>query len=623
MGTNVSRQGTRGRSATARRLGSLVLSAALALAAVGITVTPAFAESTSAVGDESVAVPTAWASYSGLTVPQITSRLGTTYRLVDLREDPAGGTYSGAMVANTGAYAVTGWWWYVHATVPDVTAAWQANNGRLISLEQNGDGTVNVVMVSNTGSAARSWWWYVNLTTSQVMDHVIANNGRLVSVAVDPSGTTYSVIMVPNTGADARTWFWYVGQSPSSLNDHLNANQARLVDLDVDPSGNLTAVMVAPLAGETFDWRWYYGYSAARMKALADDHGDRIVDLTPYQSGLSTLYAGLMVNVITPEPRRIQQLLENGYAQQGLTNGRFGFYVRQVGGSYSLGLQPSTTFEPASAIKALYNLYAEFQVQIGNDGLSSRFNYWYDPGNPTNKDVCPLTYSNGTTNRTTTTLENGLKRMMQVSDNRTTQGVDLRYGRAGVNGYAQVIGMRSTVIAQTLGCGTWGGGSVATTLTDLSRLYAGVKRHQLLTTTRAGTFFARMTGGTLPSTDPLATMIRREAKALGKSNTQATAFIGKVTLRDKGGSYDVCPPSGPCSAPYVYDRSDAGYITLPFKSKGVLTPRTYTYGWWVNDLMVPCAFGATCSARTQADAVTRQIRVEELRVLIRAALKTW
>ena len=117
-------------------------------------------------------------------------------------------------------------------------------------------------------------------------------------------------------------------------------------------------------------------------------------------------------------------------------------------------------------------------------------------------------------------------------------------------------------------------------------------------------------------------MIDQEAAAQGKSAI-AAQFIANVTVRDKGGSYGICPSSGPCSPPYVYDCSDAGVITLPFKSSGSIAGRTYTYGWWVNNLSVPCAFNTGCGALTQADATTGQLRAEEVRAQVRAALQTW
>ncbi len=595
--------------------------ATLALGAlIALVAAAALADSTAGTGDESVQAPIAWQSYTGLTTAQVTEKLGSAYRLVDVRQAP-NGTYTVTMVKNEGAYAVSGWWWYVHQTTAQITTDLTNNNGRLISLQRNSDGTVNVVMVSNTGSAARSWWWYVGQSTATLSSELTANNARLVSVSPDAGGT-YSAIMVSNTGSDAKTWWWYVGQTAAQVSTQLSTNKARLVDLAVDSSGHFDVIMVSQSGAENLPWKWYYGASATSIVSTALNTGYRVFQLVPYASGESTVYAGLMVNNLGAEAHRVEALLESGYGQEGLSGGVFGFYVKPIGATAVLGLGSGTKFEPASAIKALYNLYAEFQVQIGNDSLSSPFDYWYKPSEPTNKDVCPLEYSNTPSNEIATTLEDGLNRMMGVSDNRTTQGVDLRYGRSNVNNYAHIIGMGSTRINQTLGCGTLNGGSVNTTLGDLSKLYEGVWNDALLNSTRSASFFGRMNGGTLSSGDPLAQVIEQEAAALGKS-ASAAQFIANTSARDKGGSYDVCPASEPCSPPYIYDRADAGVLTLPFKSSGTIVGHTYTYGWWVNNLLIPCAFGVNCSARVQADNTTNIVRSEEFRAQVRAALKTW
>jgi hypothetical protein len=593
----------------------------LAFALFAVSTGAALADTTAETGDESVQVSTSWQSYTGRTTAQVTELLGSTYRLVDVRQDPSG-TYTVTMVKNTGAYAVSGWWWYVHQTVAQVSSELSTNNGRLISLQRNSDGTVNVVMVSNTGSAARTWWWYVGQSTATLSSELTTNNARLVNVSPDPSGGTYSAIMVSNTGSDAKTWWWYVGQTAAQVSSLLGTNKARLVDLAVDPAGHFDAIMVSESGAENLPWKWYFGTSATAIVNNALNTGYRVFQLVPYLSGGNTVYAGLMINNLGAEGHRVESLLESGYGKEGLSGGVFGFYVKPIGASAVLGLGNGTKYEPASSVKALYNLYAEFQVQIGNDSLSSPFNYWYKPSEPTNKDVCPLEYSNTPSNEITTTLEDGLNRMMGVSDNRTTQGVDLRYGRSNVNNYAHIIGMGSTKINQTLGCGTLNGGTVTTTLGDLTRLYEGVWNDTLLNAARSASFFGRMDGGTLSGADPLAAVIEQEAAALGKSSS-AAQFIANTSFRDKGGSYDICPPSGPCSPPYIYDRADAGVLTLPFKSSGTIVPHTYTYGWWVNNLSVPCAFGASCAALTQADNTTNEVRAEEFRAQVRAALKTW
>lgn len=609
--------------AHAHRLGRLVAGFALVASGLAAVPAPVLADTTSATGDEYVTASTPWATWAGKTPAQITTLLGTTMRLVDLRQDPAG-TYTATAVKNSGAYATAGWWWFYHRSIADVSAFVGANNARIISLQRNADGTVNVVMVSNTGVAARAWWWYVGVTTAQATTIWQTNNARIVSVTADPTAAgTYDVLMIANSGADSRTWWWWVNATPSFLSSTMSSVGARLTDLEPNPDGTFNAVMIKATGADNVNWWWYFGGDAAWMARRASSNGARISRMAPYSNGVSTVYAVVMVDNLAAEPRRVWSLLQSGYTQQGLSNANFGFFVAEVGGTTKIALQQGTAFEPASAIKALYNLYAEYQVQIGNDDLANPFTYWVKPTDPANKDVCPLDYANTASNDVQTTLSDGLGKMMSVSDNRTTQGVDLRYGRANVNAFAKIIGMPGTVIRQTLGCGNRFGGSVATTLSDLSRLYVGVYTHQLLTSTRASTFFTRMNGGALSSTDPLADVIRSEATSLGKSATVASSFIAAVRFREKGGSYDNCPLTGTCNPPYLYDRSDAGYLTLPWKSGGVVASRTYTYGWWVNDLTVPCGFGTTCAARTQADATTGRFRPEIFRALVRAALQTW
>src|SRR3954467_5376911 len=195
-----------------RSPGQRVLAVAIAvLVLLGVTAGSAVADTTAATGDESVQSPASWAVYTGQTTSQVTSLLGSTYRLVDVRP-ASNGTYTVTMVKNSGAYAVSGWWCYVHATAAQVSNFLSTNTARLISLERNADGTFNVVMVSNTGSAARGWWWYYGQTPAQISAALSANNARLVSLAADKAGGTYSVVMVPNTGSDAKGWWWYYGQ---------------------------------------------------------------------------------------------------------------------------------------------------------------------------------------------------------------------------------------------------------------------------------------------------------------------------------------------------------------------------------------------------------------------------
>ncbi|MFL5824267.1 MAG: serine hydrolase [Solirubrobacteraceae bacterium] len=590
------------------------LSVAGVVAIMAAAAVPALADSTAATGDESVSVPTAWHVYTGLTPAQITHALGNSNRLVELRR-AANGTFTVAMVANSGAYAVSSWWWYYNASAAAVNNYLSTNHARLISVDRNPGGTFNVIMVANTGRAARSWWWYHGVTAAQISGYVSGNNARLVSLSADPGSSPqkYTAVMVSNTRADAKSWWWYYNATTAQVNSYLSSNHARLVDVDVEPNGHFDVIMVHEAGSDNKAWKWYHGTSASSLVNIALNTGYRVFMIEPYPSGGKTVYVGLMIDNLAAEPRRVENLLESGYSKNGLSGAKYGFEVKPIGSSPVLAFQNAAKYEPASAVKALYNLYAEFQVQLGNDSLSSPFTYWYKPSAPSNKDVCPLDYSNTASNKVNTTLEDGLTRMMQVSDNRTTQGTDLRYGRANVNSFASIIGMKGTFIHQTLGCGTKNGGYVTTTLNDMTKLYEGVWTNTLLNSTRSGTFFARMLGGTLSNSDPLATVINQEAASQGKSGI-ASQFISNTTWRAKGGSYDICPASGNCSPPYVYDRSEAGVLTLPFKSAGSISGHTYAYGFWVNDVLIPCTFPVqgqpNCAARNQADSTTRQIRAE-------------
>src|SRR5262249_43492289 len=114
---------------------------------------PAAADPTAATGDESVSVPTGAIFFTGQSTAQISQKLGSTYRLVDLHETSAN-VYSFAAVQNAGAYAVSGWWWFVNVSPQTVGTELSQLNARLISAERNSDGTMNVIMVSNTGAAA-------------------------------------------------------------------------------------------------------------------------------------------------------------------------------------------------------------------------------------------------------------------------------------------------------------------------------------------------------------------------------------------------------------------------------------------------------------------------------------
>jgi hypothetical protein len=141
-----------------------------------------------------------------------------------------------------------------------------------------------------------------------------------------------------------------------------------------------------------------------------------------------------------------------------------------------------------------------------------------------------------------------------------------------------------------------------------------------------------MIGGGISSGGALAQIVKDEAAKLGKSGI-ASAFISRIDIRSKGGSYDACPPSGPCSPPYIYIRTGAGRITLPFKNGNSVVPTDYAFGDFVDGLVLDCPFkqpsqsddeyAQICPEWKAANDAIRLLGSELFRSQIRAALKTW
>src|SRR5262249_20264672 len=150
-----------------------------------------------------------------------------------------------------------------------------------------------------------------------------------------------------------------------------------------------------------------------------------------------------------------------------------GAYLKRVGGPVLADLQGERQFEPASMIKVLIHLYSMRKVQAGTAHLSDAITYYFDPNDPTNKDVNPASYAHTPANAVVTTREDALRRMMQTADNRTTQAVMDHFGKANINAMAQALGLSKTVLGspQPIGAGVPGN---YFTLADAARLYEKV-----------------------------------------------------------------------------------------------------------------------------------------------------
>jgi hypothetical protein len=617
-----------------RRVSRVVVSVGALVTVFAFTTSGVGADPNANTGDRSVMVATRSWFYRGIDAATVAAKLtANRARLtdIDVNATTAPETFTVVMVGNAGAYRVSGWSWNVDRTAAQVASDLASAHGRLIDIDPyltaSGERYAEVI-VPNTGAMARSWWYVIDTDSTTISNQLNANNARLEQIKsyVINGAQLYSAIMVAQTGIDAKNWFWVpLNSSPTVIQGYVDSYHDRLISLEPDPGGGFDAVLVQS-EGEA--WWWNTGQSAAQVtSSLATNHA-RAISVTP--DGVGT-YSVVMIDntdaespAVNAESRRVAAALA-----PGLKAGEYGVYLKAVGGaSELLGFNENFRYEPASAIKVLYLLYAMRQVQLGLDSLGADFVYYPDPGNPTNPGVCPDPLWETPANAAHTTLQSALTAMMDVSDNRMTRGMALRYGVATVDAYGHSIGMANTHLTQDrIGCLFVNGVRNQLTLADAGRLYEQVDNGTLLSPANTATFYSIMLGGSVPPTSPLAAVVRAEAAKAGKAGV-ASQFISAMDYREKAGNEFQCVSSNCSTNPMYLDfTSVSGRMTLPFKSGGVIVLHDYVFGRFGNDFVLGCLPGSgACPADVKAQSAIGTLGsrgAETLRQQIAAALVTW
>ena len=608
---------------------TLAAAAAIALCLTLAAGNAVATEATPSTTDQSTTFNTAWWSYTGVTASQVGSFLtANSARLTQIRvENPAVPTFDVTMVSNSGVYA-SGWWWYFGLSESQVVSTLSTNNARPISLEPyvvGGSVLFAVVEIPNTGAQQRTWYAYYGNTQSEIASSFSTNYSRPISIRPFHflGATYYAVIEIGNWGPDFSKELYGFNESVSTIAATVQAGW-RLIAMAADPGGGFDD-LYQPTEGER--WSWYYGESATNLVNLMLNSGERLIDITSYSSGGSTVYAGIGLdntNVLQDPINNASANVENYAASNGWGGGLFGAYLAPTTsvGNPLVAFNSGYRFEPASTIKVLYLLYSLKQVQAGLDSLSSSFTYYVDPSDPTNTGVCPQLAWEVPANAVTTTLGNALQLMMYNSDNRVTRAMEERYGMSNVQAMVASLGLSHTSLAQPfIGCSFQGGIRNELTASDGALLYSLVKQKLELTGQYTKLFFNDELGGVPSSSDYLVTVIDQEAAKLGKSSVAST-FAGQVVNHWKAGSYEFCMEAD-CSGSKV-DFSVAGVLTLPAKTKtGVVAPKSYAYSDFVNDLYIPCPPYSGCSAENAAGAMLGQVIDEAARPAIDQALKHW
>lgn len=564
--------------------------------------------------ERSLTEPTAWWWYHGVDINFLSSFITrNNARIIDLKvESTAPERFSAVLVQNTGAYAKS-WWWYVNDSAADLAA--QLPGRRLIDLETyqvGGQQRFAAVMVPNTGAQSKAWWYYYNASPDFIAARLQENNARIIDLDSYVIGGQryYETVMVANQGVDGESWWWYYNVTPAFVSSKLQENHARLLDLAVQDNGQFSVVMV-PNGG--IHWWWYYGQSDPSLNALVDQNGARLIDIETYNVGGQQTFAAIMVNNSNDLTTRVGDILRG--ASDSATSG---LYLKQVGGPVLAALNESLQFEPASMIKVVIHLYAMRQIQAGTAHLSDPITYYFDPNNPNNKDVNPDSYAHTSNNAVTTTLEDALRRMMQNSDNRTTQAVENHFGKANINALAASIGMSSTVLTSTLGSGIPGN---FLTLADAGRLYEGVANGTLLTPANRDEFYTLMIHGTWGALDNV--VLEEASKQLNLPKADPAVqnlysyFVQQVTAAQKGGSYTLSAGTN-----WREIRTNGALVGLPFRDSSYnLAPHSYFDGAFIENALAPKA--NPDPVRQSINNAMGTAEVELLREPIDAALATW
>jgi hypothetical protein len=324
---------------------------------------------------------------------------------------------------------------------------------------------------------------------------------------------------------------------------------------------------------------------------------------------------------------QLDQIYSNAMAAG--SGGTFGYYLKQTKGPVLAARNDGYVYDPASALKALLLVDALRHVADGSDALSNPVTVYTYPqsrnanGDPVSPNLCPDPADEVPANfvNPAPTLQAVLQGMMQVSNNRYTRAIELRYGRDSVNGLAQALGMTNTSQNQIFGCGSDNNQHNVWTLDDAGKLYEAIAAGTALNPTETQTLNQIML--TLPfgfSSPQFDSIVQQEASSLGLDVQAEASVASGMTIRSKGGSYDIC--FGSCATDDVVDRDQAGIVTLPTQTPTRPSTQSYAWGSFIADETASCpAF--PCAAADAANTAVGAAVPELLRPAIHAALATW
>jgi hypothetical protein len=242
--------------------------------------------------DRLLTTPTRWWTYGNISANSVAAQLDAHgARLTDLHVDSVTPLrFTVTMVRNTGAYALGSRWFYDEMWPQWVDRTiWDDLRPTVVREYLDGQTPYYAgVLVDNPG-AARDWNFYRG-TAADVTAGLARTGDRLVSLTAFPAGTSrrFLAMGVPNT--ESYRWAWHHDVSAATLNARIARSGGRLVDLDRNPDGTWDAI-VYDVPGRS---SWFSGQTLTKLKQRAAAQNARLIDVTPYRSGRSVRYAGVL-----------------------------------------------------------------------------------------------------------------------------------------------------------------------------------------------------------------------------------------------------------------------------------------------------------------------------------------
>ena len=414
--------------------------------------------------------------------------------------------------------------------------------------------------VPNSGASAVSGWgWLARVSSQQIIDWIGNSSPPLRLTDIDVYSLNgqkyYSAVAVENTGNQTQGWWYYFNITAQEVTDALTLNDARLINLEIDTPPSLvtparfTVVMVSSNPGG--GW-WYPGLSSSQVDSLLNQNGARLTCMERYTDAFgATKYAVAMVDNANAETRRVRDIIAGQ-----MSNGTYGFKVKEVGGPVIASLNEDFAYEPASMLKILHGVYSIDRIAGGFDSLNNTL-LNDDTCNP---NECPDN-SPGSCNSTVETVEQVLRRMFRVSDNNATLEIANRYGVTNLNNFAASFGLSNTHLNHTLGCLACGGPFVFNSFSarDAVDLYEMIADGTFFNQTWTDTLFSIMSNYNESGNSRLTPIINQEAALTNLTSSEIASFKDALNAANKGGSYT-------CGSQRW--RTEGGWASIPFKSAG-------------------------------------------------------